>query len=110
MTRTRAIKIIGITLGLLVLATEFQACLWTRNHARQVALRRVTDYCVSTGRDPQLLIAGKEQTFGNAIWSFDWTYQGQPRHFIGAWIARDGHVELILGDPDDSNSAAYEPR
>ena len=108
--RRRTVLVVVTFLCILILAAEFQACFWTRDYARRQALRRVTDYCLSSGRDPQLLTAGKEQTVGNEIWSFDWTYQGQPRHFIGTWIARDGHIELFTGNPDDPESAAYEPR
>jgi hypothetical protein len=108
-TRKKTTLVVVTVLCILIIATEFKACFWTRDYARQHALRRVTDYCLSTGRDPKLLTAGKEQTVGNATWSFDWTYQGLPRHFIGTWISRSGHVELFTGDPDDPESTAYEP-
>jgi len=107
---SRTVLAVVTVLSILVIAAQFQACFWTRAYAHRQALRRVTDYCLSSGRDPKLLTAGKEQTVGNQIWSFDWTYQGQPRHFIGTWIARDGHIELFTGNPDDPKSAAYEPR
>jgi len=107
-TRKRTILVFATVLSIVILAAEFQACFWTRDYARQQALRRVIDYGLSSGRDPKLVTAGKEQTVGNVIWSFDWTYQGQPRHLIGTCISRDGHVELYTGNPDDPESAAYE--
>jgi len=112
MTKPRrgTVLVVLSVLCIIILASEFQACFWTRDYARRQALHCVIDYCLRSGRDPQFLNAGKEQTVGNAIWSFDWTYHGQPRHFIGTWISWNGHIELFTGNPDDPASAAYLPR
>ena len=116
-TGYRAVKLTGEVLGavgvgilLLISASEFQGYFWTRDYARARALQRVSETCLRDGGNPALLTLGQEETgSGKTVWLFEWTYQGRPRRLHGAWIFRDGHIELFAGDPDDPSDAAYEP-
>jgi len=101
--------VIGV-LAVWLLATSFQAAFWSRDFAQARALEEVTQFCLSTGRDPALLRSPCEDTFGDAFWSFEWHYDGEPRYLIGVWFSWDGDPEFYTGRKDDPSSAAYEPR
>ena len=101
----------GVAVLLLaVLASMFQTAFWSRDSARARALHEVTQFCVQSGRDPALLTAPREDTVGNAPWSFEWHYDGKPCYLVGVWFSHDGHPELYSGNRDDPESAAYAPR
>jgi hypothetical protein len=95
---------------LLLLLSLFQTAFWSRDYARAQALHEVIQFCQQSGRDPALLSGPREDTVGNAPWSFEWHFEGKPRYLIGVWFSRDGHPELYAGSRDDPGSAAYAPR
>jgi hypothetical protein len=95
--------------ALVLLASMFQTVFWSRDSARARALHEVTQFCLHSGRDPALLSAPREDTVGNATWSFEWHYDGKPRYLVGVWFSHDGHPELYSGNRDDPESAAYDP-
>ncbi len=109
-TRRRILIYVAILIVALIAGFEFQAYFWSRDYARERALRRVTEVCISSGLDPKLLSGPRETKVGSQPWASEWTYQGQPRYLYGVWFARDGYPELYGGDPDDPDSAAYEAR
>ena len=112
--KTRVCKrllLAGVSVLLLwVLASMFQTAFWSRDSARARALHEVTQFCLHSGRDPALLSHPREDTVGNAPWSFEWHYDGEPHYVVGVSFSRDGHPELYSGPRDDPNSAAYDPR
>ena len=109
-TRRRILIYVAILNLALITGSEFQAYFWSLDYAQARALRRVMEVCISSGRDPKLLSGPRETKVGSQPWAFEWTYQGQPRYLYGVWFSRSGYPELYGGDPDDPDSAAYEPR
>ncbi len=100
----------GVAILLLAaLASMFQTAFWSRDSARARAMHEVTQFCMNSGRNPALLSGLQEDTVGHAPWSFEWDYDGKPRHVIDVWFSHDGHPELYSGNRDDPESAAYDP-
>ena len=112
MVRSRA-KLVVYAVAILVVVgfgLAFQACFWPHSFAQAQAFSKVTETCRKSGRDPALLTGPRETSVGNARWAFEWIHQAPPRHLYGVWISRSGHMELYSGNPDDPNSAAFQPQ
>ena len=99
-------RLIYASLTLLMLFfAGFVATAWPRNQAHARALWRITQYCLSTGRNPLLLSAESGFRVRENAWEFELTYEGQPRYRYGVWISPGGKSQVYGPDPDDSRPA-----
>src|SRR5947208_4999127 len=106
----KTLTIIAVLLIVLCIGWQFHACFWSREYAEKRALHRVAQLCRNDGRDPGLLSPARDAKVEGRRWAFEWIYQGQPRYFYGVSISRSGDIDVYSGDPDDAESAAYQPR
>jgi len=110
LTRRQKIALIYAATVILFVIWIFQPCFWTYDYAKSQAQLKIRSQCISDGRDPSRLSQLRDAKIGGTAWAFEAVYEGSPRYLYGYWISKSGHTEFYGGDPDEPQSAAYEPK